>query len=83
MPREYFLISGTHIGGDGELATCDGETELIPFSQVLEEQDDAELVPNGDAFGLWEFTTLEGLEKLEALIGQQAKPFEQFRRTGE
>jgi UDP-2,3-diacylglucosamine pyrophosphatase LpxH len=83
MPREYFLISDMHIGGDGELASCDFEAELIQFLKSLEEQEDAELIINGDAFGLWEFTTLEGMEKLEALIGQQAKLFEQFKRTGE
>ena len=83
MPREYFLISDTHIGGDGELASCDFETELIQFLKFFEEQEDAELIINGDAFGLWEFTTLEGIEKLEALIGQQEKLFEQFKRTGE
>jgi hypothetical protein len=29
MPREYFFISDMHIGGDGQLQTCDFETELI------------------------------------------------------
>jgi UDP-2,3-diacylglucosamine pyrophosphatase LpxH len=50
MPREYFLISDTHIGGDGELASCDFETELIQFLKFFEEQEDAELIINGDAF---------------------------------
>ena len=31
---------------------------------------------------MWEFTTLKGAEKLEALIEQQPKLFEQFKRTG-
>jgi UDP-2,3-diacylglucosamine pyrophosphatase LpxH len=83
MPREYFLISDMHIGGDGELEHCDFEAELIEFLKSLEEHEDAELIINGDAFGLWEFTTLEGTEKLETLIEQQAKLFEQFKKTGE
>src|SRR5918994_1483773 len=82
MPREYFFISDMHIGGDGELQHCDFEVELIEFLKSLEQQKDAELIINGDAFGLWEFTALEGREKLEALIGQQPKLFEQFKRTG-
>ena len=83
MPREYFFISDMHIGGDGQLQNCDFETELIEFLRSLEVHEDAELIINDDAFGLWEFTTLEGVEKLEALIGQQSKLFEQFKRTGE
>ena len=82
MPREYFFISDMHIGGDGELQHCDFEVELIEFLKSLEQQKDAELIINGDAFGLWEFTALEGREKLEALIEQQPKLFEQFKQTG-
>ena len=82
MPTEYFFISDMHIGGDGELEKCDFEIELIDFLKQLERKDGAELVINGDAFGLWEFTTLEGMEKLEALIKQQVGLFEQFKATG-
>ncbi len=82
MPREYFFTSDMHIGGAGELQHCDFEVELIEFLKSLEQQKDAELIINGDAFGLWEFTTLEGREKLEALIEQQPKLFEQFKQTG-
>ena len=83
MPTEYFFISDMHIGGDGELQNCDFEVELIDFLKQLERKHGAELIINGDAFGLWEFTTLEGTEKLEALIEQQSGLFEQFRKTGE
>lgn len=83
MPTEYFFISDMHIGGDGELQNCDFEVELIDFLKQLERNHGAELIINGDAFGLWEFTTLEGTEKVEALIKQQPKLFEQFRKTGE
>ncbi|MBV9452769.1 MAG: hypothetical protein JOZ19_01405, partial [Rubrobacter sp.] len=70
------------IGGDGELQNCDFEVELIEFLQQLEQKQGAELIINGDAFGLWEFTTIEGTEKLETLIKQQPKLFEQFKATG-
>src|ERR671910_572399 len=82
MPKEYFFISDMHIGGDGELQNCDFEAELIEFLGSLEQKQDVELIINVDAFGLWEFTTLEGPEKLEALIEQQSRLFEQFRETG-
>jgi DNA polymerase II small subunit/DNA polymerase delta subunit B len=83
MPTEYYFISDMHIGGDGELQNCDFEVELIDFLKRLERKHEAELIINGDAFGLWEFTTLKGTEKLEALIEQQSRLFEQFKRTGE
>src|SRR5215218_23036 len=70
------------IGGDGELQNCDFEDELIEFVGSLQQKQDVELIINGDAFGLWEFTTLEGPEKLQALIEQQSGLFEQFRQTG-
>jgi UDP-2,3-diacylglucosamine pyrophosphatase LpxH len=82
MPREYFFISDMHIGGDGALNNIDFEDELIEFLKSLEHEQDAELIINGDAFGLWEFTTLEGAEKLEALIEQQPRLFEQLKKTG-
>jgi UDP-2,3-diacylglucosamine pyrophosphatase LpxH len=82
MPREYFFISDMHIGGDGALRNCDFEDELIEFLKSLEHEQDAELIINGDAFGLWEFTTLVGTEKLEALIEQQSRLFEQLKKTG-
>jgi UDP-2,3-diacylglucosamine pyrophosphatase LpxH len=81
-PTEYFFISDMHIGGDGELRNCDFEEELVAFLKGLEQKDNVELIINGDAFGLWEFTSLEGMEKLEALIGQQPLIFEQFKATG-
>ena len=52
MAREYFFISDMHIGGDGELRNCDFEDELIEFLKALEHEQDAELIINGDAFGL-------------------------------
>ncbi len=55
---------------------------MIEFLKSLEHEQDAELIINGDAFGLWEFTTLAGAEKLEALIVQQSRLFEQLKKTG-
>jgi UDP-2,3-diacylglucosamine pyrophosphatase LpxH len=51
---------------------------LIEFLKSLEHEQDAELIINGDAFGLWDFTSLEGAEKLETLIEQQSRLFEQL-----
>ena len=82
MSGEYFFISDMHIGGDGQLKYCDFEAELLEFLQRIEQKQGVELIINGDAFGLWEFTTLEGPEKLEALIEQQSGLFEQLRQSG-
>jgi UDP-2,3-diacylglucosamine pyrophosphatase LpxH len=82
MPTEYFFISAVHIGGDGQLQNCDFEAELLELLQHIEQKQGAELIINEDAFGRWEFTTIEGPEKLEALIKQQSKLFEQFKATG-
>lgn len=83
MATDYFFISDLHIGGDGALQNCDFLDELLSFLQDLENRDqDTELIINGDAFGLWEFTDVEGMEKLETLISQQQELFEQFKTTG-
>src|SRR6056297_3677609 len=80
----YYLISDLHIGGDEELRNVEFEDELIAFLRDLEASDeDAELIVNGDAFGLWEFTELEGLAKFDALVETYPDLFEQFERTGE
>ena len=50
---------------------------MIEFLKSLEHEQDAELIIDGDAFKLWEFTTLGGAEKLETLIEQQSRLFEQ------
>src|SRR5215208_6132392 len=82
MPREDFFISDMRIGGDGARHNIDFEDELIEFLESLEHEQDAELIINGDAFGVWEFTTLVGAEKLEALSEQQSRLFEQLKKTG-
>ncbi|MFB6131502.1 MAG: metallophosphoesterase [Salinigranum sp.] len=81
--RLYF-ISDLHIGGDEQLQNVDFEPELIAFLRDLEASDeDAELVVNGDAFGLWEFTELDGIEKFDALLDRYPELFAQLRATGE
>lgn len=83
MSTDYYFISDLHIGGDGALRHCDFMDELLAFLRELKQHDgDAELIINGDAFGLWEFTSVQGMDKLEALIDQQTELFEQFKATG-
>ena len=83
MPKQYFFVSDLHIGGDEQLKILDFEEEFVEFLKSLEQRKgDAELVIIGDAFGLWEFTTAEGTEKFDLLIGDHAQLFEQFRATG-
>jgi UDP-2,3-diacylglucosamine pyrophosphatase LpxH len=80
----YYFISDLHIGGDETLQEVEFMDELLTFLRELEGSDeDAELVVNGDAFGLWEFTELEGTEKFDALVERYPELFEQLRSTGE
>ncbi|WP_255191292.1 metallophosphoesterase [Natronobeatus ordinarius] len=80
----YYVISDLHIGGDDQLGDVGFLEELLAFLERLESIDeDAELIVNGDAFGLWEFTELEGLAKFDALLERYPDLFEQLRATGE
>jgi len=80
----YYAISDLHIGGDEQLEHVEFLDELLAFLRRLEATDEnVELVINGDAFGLWEFTTLEGIEKFDALVERYPDLFEQLRATGE
>src|SRR6056297_3158196 len=82
--RVYYVISDLHIGGDEQLEEVAFLDVLLDFLARLERTDeDAELVINGDAFGLWELTHIEGLEKFEALTETYPELFEQLRATGE
>ena len=84
MAKEYYFISDLHIGGDEALGVCDFQDELISFvDDIANTGEDAELIIIGDAFGLWEFTGVEGTDKIEKLIGQFPEIFEAFRRAGE
>ena len=79
----YYVISDLHIGGDEQLEEVEFSDELIEFLQDLEARDEPiELIINGDAFGLWEFTGVEGPEKFDILIETYPDLFEQFRQTG-
>ncbi|RKD97020.1 metallophosphoesterase [Halopiger aswanensis] len=80
----YYFISDLHIGGDEELEHVEFLDELLAFLQDLETTDEnAELIINGDAFGLWEFTRVDGIEKFHALVDRYPQLFEQFEATGE
>ena len=79
-----YLVSDLHIGGDEQLGRVDFESELLDFLATLEGTDeDAELIVNGDAFGLWEFTQQDGIEKFDTLVEDYPDLFEGFRATGE
>ncbi|KAB1185378.1 MULTISPECIES: metallophosphoesterase [Haloferax] len=80
----YYFISDLHIGGDEQLQHVEFKDELVSFLRNLERGDEnAELIVNGDAFGLWEYTDLEGMEKFDALVDRYPDIFEQLRATGE
>ncbi|CAI49025.1 metallophosphoesterase domain protein [Natronomonas pharaonis DSM 2160] len=82
--RVYYVISDLHIGGDEQLEEVPFLDELLAFLERLRAtDDDIELVINGDAFGLWEFTGLDGVEKFDHLVATYPKLFEQLRATGE
>ena len=80
----YYVISDLHIGGDEQLEEVEFLDELLDFLRELETtEEEAELIINGDAFGLWEFTTVDGMEKFHVLEETYPALFEQLRRTGE
>ncbi|MEY7852234.1 metallophosphoesterase [Natrarchaeobius sp. A-rgal3] len=82
--RVYYVISDLHIGGDEQLEEVEYLPELLAFLEELRTNDeDVELIINGDAFGLWEFTTVEGIEKFEVLEETYPTLFEALRETGE
>ncbi|MFB6179773.1 MAG: metallophosphoesterase [Halorientalis sp.] len=79
----YYVISDLHIGGDEQLEHVEFLDELLAFLESLEATDEnAELVINGDAFGLWEVTTVDGIAKFDALVERYPELFEQLRATG-
>ncbi len=84
MQKEYYFVSDLHIGGDEALGVCDFEKELIDFiNEIANRTENVELIIIGDAFGLWEFTQIKGIEKIKTLIVQFPHIFETFRRVGE
>jgi UDP-2,3-diacylglucosamine pyrophosphatase LpxH len=80
----YYVISDLHIGGDEQLEEVAFLDELLSFLERLETTDEnAELIVNGDAFGLWEFTEIDGPAKFDVLEASYPELFEQLRATGE
>ena len=83
MSVTYYFISDLHIGGDEALGVCDYEAELIGFLEKLAGlQEEAELLIIGDIFGLWEFTDIEGPEKLKAVMDQFPDIFRALQNAG-
>jgi len=83
MTKAYYFISDLHIGGDEALGVCDYEQELIAFLEDLAgRREDAELLIIGDIFGLWEFTDIQGPEKLNAVMDQFPNIFNALRNAG-
>ncbi|WP_408957406.1 metallophosphoesterase [Natrinema sp. 74] len=83
MASEYVFISDLHMGGDEQLTALDFEDELCDFLADLETcGGDVELIINGDAFGLWEYAEVTGPAKLEQVIDDHPRVFEQLRATG-
>lgn len=83
MSMTYYFISDLHIGGDEALGVCDYEAELIGFLEKLATlQGEAELLIIGDIFGLWEFTDIEGPEKLKAVMDQFPDIFRALQNAG-
>jgi len=81
--RVYYVVSDLHVGGDEQLGEVEFLDELLAFLADLETTDEnAELVVNGDVFGLWELTTAEGVAKFDVLVESYPELFEQLRRTG-
>ena len=84
MSMTHYFISDLHIGGDEALGVCDYEAELIGFlDKLATQQEDAELLIIGDIFGLWEFTDIEGPDKLKAVMEQFPNIFKALQKTGE
>jgi UDP-2,3-diacylglucosamine pyrophosphatase LpxH len=80
----FYFVSDLHFGGDGDLMKCDFTDEFVHFLKMLEKQDKrTELIINGDAFGFWELTAVEGTMKLDEIVKYHQEIFEQLRRTGE
>ncbi|MEZ4599624.1 MAG: metallophosphoesterase [Syntrophotaleaceae bacterium] len=84
MTKAYYFISDLHIGGDEALGVCDYEQELIAFLEDLAgRRENAELLLIGDIFGLWEFTDIQGPEKLNAVMDQFPGIFSALQKAGE
>ena len=72
----YYVVSDLHIGGDEQLGEMEFREELLDFLARLETTDeDAELIINGDAFGLWELTDVEDVEKFDVLAETYPRVF--------
>jgi UDP-2,3-diacylglucosamine pyrophosphatase LpxH len=71
------------MGGDGRLQHCDYTAEFVGFLKELEDEGaDTELLIVGDTFGFWDTTLVQGVEKLDHIIGAHRAIFDQLKLTG-
>jgi UDP-2,3-diacylglucosamine pyrophosphatase LpxH len=83
LAKKLFLVSDLHLGGDGRLQHCDYTSEFVGFLKELEHEGaDTELLIVGDTFGLWETTVVQGVKKLDHIIGAHQAIFDQLKVTG-
>lgn len=82
MTEVHYTISDLHVGGDEQLERVDFPDELLGSLRELGERENAELVVDGDAFGLREFTQVRGPEKFGAFAERYPGLFEQHRAIG-
>jgi UDP-2,3-diacylglucosamine pyrophosphatase LpxH len=83
MAKKLFFVSDLHMGGDGRLQHCDYTSEFVRFLKELEQEGaDTELLIVGDTFGLWETTVVQGVKKLDHIIGAHQAIFDQLKVTG-
>jgi UDP-2,3-diacylglucosamine pyrophosphatase LpxH len=87
MAKTYYFSSDMHQGGDGQLMVCDYMPEYVKFLEELEWRarggEELEYIIMGDTFGLWEFTTASGPERIEAIMAEHAPIYDQMKRLGE
>ena len=83
LAKKFFFVSDLHMGGDGRLQHCDYTAEFVAFLKELEDESpDTELLIIGDTFGFWETTLVQGVEKLDHIIGAHRSIFDQLKVTG-
>jgi UDP-2,3-diacylglucosamine pyrophosphatase LpxH len=79
---KIYIISDTHIGGEGGLNSFEAESELIAFLKEISKEKKAgetkELILAGDFLNLWEIESRKELEKLKFIIKTHKKIFSAF-----
>ncbi|MFP4632837.1 MAG: metallophosphoesterase [Halobacteriales archaeon] len=76
-----YVVSDLHLGGDEKLGDSEFVPELLEFLRRVRREDVDEIVVNGDAFGLWEMTEVDGVEAMDAIVESYPEVFEELERT--